>query len=299
MKEFPKQKELFCQELVTHNVEDGEEMTKIYLKRKYECFFQHKEDGEVVFALYEDIDGNVHYKQIDYDTEKYSMKSQLFLMNLSNSIMRFSFKCELRDIMPKEPVNLAEVNEQEKNANEMGYGLYKIKDTNKAPFGQQNIENIDALNQHNYLSFTELGFLSAISPLIEMGSNAIIDPGTGKLLSITGIAKYLKKSRASISNTMNKLITKGIIFEITDANDLLKFNRSVSERPLLLNPEFSYRGDRNDIDLTLTKFLVSSDKIEEQKIYLPWKVWFSQNHNGGRLYRRQTYLKLRKETKGE
>ncbi|MEK4986898.1 hypothetical protein NYE46_07655 [Listeria sp. FSL L8-0308] len=36
------------------------------------------EDGDTVFALYEDIDGYVHYRYCGYDTDKYTMLSQAF-----------------------------------------------------------------------------------------------------------------------------------------------------------------------------------------------------------------------------
>lgn len=51
----------------------------IQLKKRYGCFFKNKETKELVFALYEDIEGYIHYKYCDYDTEKYLMRSVLFL----------------------------------------------------------------------------------------------------------------------------------------------------------------------------------------------------------------------------
>ncbi|KAF6584976.1 hypothetical protein [Paenibacillus sp. EKM211P] len=49
----------------------------IHLKRRIERFYTD-EDGELVFALYEDIDGYVHYRYCTFDTDKYSMLSVLF-----------------------------------------------------------------------------------------------------------------------------------------------------------------------------------------------------------------------------
>ncbi|MBE7901212.1 hypothetical protein G7L40_21065 [Paenibacillus polymyxa] len=49
----------------------------IHLKRRIERFYTD-EDGELVFALYEDIDGYVHYRYCTFDTDKHSMLSVLF-----------------------------------------------------------------------------------------------------------------------------------------------------------------------------------------------------------------------------
>ncbi|OMF50854.1 hypothetical protein BK135_00905 [Paenibacillus peoriae] len=49
----------------------------IQLKRGIERFYVD-EDGDTVFALYEDIDGYVHYRYCNYDTDKYTMLSQAF-----------------------------------------------------------------------------------------------------------------------------------------------------------------------------------------------------------------------------
>jgi hypothetical protein len=36
------------------------------------------EDGDTVFALYEDIEGYIHYRYCTLDTDKYEMLSVLF-----------------------------------------------------------------------------------------------------------------------------------------------------------------------------------------------------------------------------
>ncbi|MGR6763175.1 hypothetical protein ACU1JV_15160 [Paenibacillus sp. T2-29] len=36
------------------------------------------EDGDTAFALFEDIDGYVHYRYCNYETDKYTMLSQAF-----------------------------------------------------------------------------------------------------------------------------------------------------------------------------------------------------------------------------
>ncbi|WEK65470.1 hypothetical protein [Paenibacillus polymyxa] len=47
-------------------------------QRRIERFYTD-EDGELVFALYEDIDGYVHYRYCTFDTDKHSMLSVLLL----------------------------------------------------------------------------------------------------------------------------------------------------------------------------------------------------------------------------
>ncbi|EHS59423.1 hypothetical protein [Paenibacillus sp. Aloe-11] len=49
----------------------------IHLKRRIERFYTD-EDGQLVFALYEDIDGYVHYRYCTFDTDIYTMLSQAF-----------------------------------------------------------------------------------------------------------------------------------------------------------------------------------------------------------------------------
>ncbi|MEK3849892.1 hypothetical protein MKX59_12615 [Paenibacillus sp. FSL R7-0340] len=39
------------------------------------------EDGDTVFALYEDIEGYIHYRYCNYDTDKHNMLSVLFYKN--------------------------------------------------------------------------------------------------------------------------------------------------------------------------------------------------------------------------
>ncbi|QDA30278.1 hypothetical protein FGY93_25280 (plasmid) [Paenibacillus polymyxa] len=52
----------------------------IHLKRRIERFYVD-EDGELTFALYEDIEGYIHYRYCNYDTDKHNMLSVLFYKN--------------------------------------------------------------------------------------------------------------------------------------------------------------------------------------------------------------------------
>lgn len=193
-----------------------------------------------------------------------------------------------------EPINLAEMNRQEKIANERGYGLHKIKDVNKAGFVQLITENCRILKKHNYLSSSEKAFLFDIQPLIEMHSNGLVNEKTGRSLTITEIAKDMNKSVRQIRSIVNQLIDKGIIFENPKPRELKTFGRVVSERALYLNPEIIFRGNRNKINATLSRMTYDNDPFEPKKIYLEWKVWMQHNAAHGKLYKRETYLKYKK-----
>ncbi len=60
-------------------------MAKIELKRRYGKFFESKEEQELVFALYEDVDGFIHYKYCGYDSDTHIMKSALFFDEYTRS----------------------------------------------------------------------------------------------------------------------------------------------------------------------------------------------------------------------
>ncbi|MFD1990077.1 hypothetical protein ACFSGI_08910 [Paenibacillus nicotianae] len=46
----------------------------IHLKRRIERFYTDTDEREV-FALYEDVDENIHFKYTDYDTDMHQMHS--------------------------------------------------------------------------------------------------------------------------------------------------------------------------------------------------------------------------------
>lgn len=212
-------------------------------------------------------------------------------MDLKERIEHAERNARLRDF--ERTVDLATVVQQEKKANSLGYGLYKIKDSNKCPFAQDIIDNFDVINRTNYLTTAEYAFVQMIKPLVAMSSNAIVDRNTGESINVAGIAKYLNKDRSGVSRTVNKLIEKGILLEIVDPEDLILFNRTVTERPILMNPEIVYNGDKNNINKTLIKLISANDVLEKNNILLPWKVWFNKGDGSGRLYARKTYLKLK------
>lgn len=63
-------------------------MVAIRIKKHIERFYDAA--TETVFALYEDIDGNVHYQSIGYDTDRQQMLSQQFYRDFTRSDLQAS-----------------------------------------------------------------------------------------------------------------------------------------------------------------------------------------------------------------
>ncbi|MEB6549294.1 hypothetical protein MXL46_09325 [Heyndrickxia sporothermodurans] len=194
-------------------------------------------------------------------------------------------------------VDLSEVAKQEQKANQMGYGLYKIKKKNKTPFVQMFHENIDILIKEKYMTMNELGFLSALSPFIAMGSNAVKHPETDHFMTITEIANVLGFKRETLSRTIKKMLDKGLMYEIVSAREIKLYKRNVNARPLFVNPEIMYKGNKDEIDPMLCDMVMEYDYIEKNKILLEWKVWHTHDQKAGKILSRSTYLKYRKQSK--
>lgn len=196
-------------------------------------------------------------------------------------------------------IDLDAVAKEERKANAIGYTLYKINPKNKASFVQIIKENLFQLVETKYLSNAELGFIFSLTPLIEMHTNALARPDNGQFFTITEIANFLGRDLSGTSKSINKLIEKGILYEFVDVNEIKKYRRLVSQRPIFMNPEIVYCGDRNKIDATLCRLVINADHLEKQGIKLEWKVWLQPNDKHGRLYRRKTYLKYKAQTQGK
>lgn len=196
-------------------------------------------------------------------------------------------------------VNLSVVAEEEQKANELGFGLYKIQKKNKTPFVQHIHENIQVLLNTGYITINELGFVTALECYLAMGSNAIKHPENEEFMTVSEIARILNMNRVSVSKTISKLLEKGLILELVNAQELKLYRRSVSTRPLFINPEIIYSGDKNRIDPMLCDMLMKFDIIEKKKIHLPYKVWHSKNETFGKIVVRKTYLKYKREKNGK
>lgn len=188
-------------------------------------------------------------------------------------------------------INLSIVAEQEQKANALGYGLYKIKKTNQIPFIQQLDKNTNVLLKHGYITISDLGFLSAIASYIEICTNAIINPDTKQFLNLSELACLLNQRRETVSRRVNKLIEKGIIFELVSTKEFNMHKRIVSDRPLFVNPEIFYRGYKNKISPMLCDMVIKFDRIEKDNIHLSYKVWHDSSDKFGKLYSRKTYMK--------
>ena len=221
-------------------------------------------------------------------------------MTLKEVVKRADKKVRERDRKVEEEnyINLELVNEIEEKANKLGYGLYKIKDINHASFTQTINDNWDIIIRNNYLTSSELAFVMSIQSLIEFNSNAIVERETGRFMTVSDIAKYLKRNRSGVSQIIQSLISKGILFEFVNVDEIREFNRSVTARTLFMNPELFYAGDRNRIDSTLSLLVSEYDKLEKNGILLEWKVWKKPNKQYGKLYKRKTYLEEKKRRNG-
>lgn len=222
-------------------------------------------------------------------------------MILKKSIENAEKNARIRDaeIDREKFIDLKTVSEIEEKANKLGYGLYKIKDVNQASFTQIISDNWDIIIRSNYLTTSELSFLISIQSLIQFHTNAIVDKETGEFMTVSEIARYLNRNRSGVSQTIQSLISKGVLFEFVNVDEIKQFNRNVTARTLFMNPELFYAGDRNRIDGTLALLVCEYDKLEKNGIRLEWKVMKKPNEQFGKLYKRKTYLEAKKKRKVE
>lgn len=217
-------------------------------------------------------------------------------MGLKESLDRAESNAKIRDeqIEEEKKVNLEEINRMAQKADEQGYTLIKKNNKNQANFTQNITDNLLIIIQNNHLKQNEWEFLITIQPLLEYQINAIMNKENNSFMTITEIAKFVNKSRESVSRTVSSLLKKGILFEFVNVDEIKEFNRSVTSRTLFLNPELFYAGDKNKIDSTLATLVSRYDRLEKNKIKLKWKVWRKKGDTFGKLYHRKTYLEFKK-----
>lgn len=221
------------------------------------------------------------------------------LMLLQDSLRQVERGARERDLQIAEQQDSLEkglkiVDEIEKQADELGYMLIKKSGKNHSIFTQNISDNIEIIVRENYLTMNELGFLMSIQPLIEYQINAIMNKETNSFMTVSEIAKYLRRDRTGVSRTISSLLEKGILFEFVNVQEIKKFNRNVSSRTLFVNPELFYSGDRNKIDGTLATLVSEYDQLENNGIKLDWKVWKKSGRSFGRLYSRKRYLEFKR-----
>ncbi|MNI71382.1 hypothetical protein D3C73_1272530 [compost metagenome] len=127
--------------------------------------------------------------------------------------------------------------------------------------------------------------------LVELGTNLIIHPSQDRYCSITDIAALLKRELRSTRGLIQQLIHKGILYEFVDPSQIRNYGRVVSERPLYVNPEVSYSGDRNRINMIAARQVSSFDRMEKNKVLLPWKLDFKLHDEYAKLVEREKRLK--------
>lgn len=209
-------------------------------------------------------------------------------------------KKELEKLKGSKP-DLAVVNEQEHIANHNRFTLVKIKDVNRAEFTQIITDNVECLMAHKYLTKPEQAFIFAVSHTIELHSNALVRhkvteeglSSTGEFLSVSEIAEMIDATRQTASSVINSLVKKGILYELADVEQVKIYGRIMTERALFVNPEVLFCGDKNRVNATLCRMVIGADRIEKAGIRMPWKIWLKDGAEYGRLYRRNTYLRLK------
>jgi len=205
-----------------------------------------------------------------------------------------------RDI--KNQIDVGTLQRELNKVREHGYKLVEFQDKNRAQFAQVIAPNMRYLIKRNYLATSEMAFLFSISGYVEMHSNAIVsydDNKHGQYLKVTDIARLFNYSERQARRLVNSLINKSVIYEYVDTLTIRKYGRVVQERPLFLNPEIIFCGDRNRVNATLCRLVINADHLEKGGIKLPWKLWLEKGCKYGRLYRRDTWMKKKQESRNK
>jgi len=197
-----------------------------------------------------------------------------------------------KKINEQQDIDLSAVNQLENEASKIGFGIHKINPNHKAVFTQTINDNLEIIIYKGYLTNAESTFIFTLMPFVELHSNAIVNK-QGQFMSISELAKTLSRERTRTSKTISQLLEKGILFEFVNATEIKKYKRNISQRPLFMNPEIIFRGNRNQINATLTKLVKEFDLLEKQGLRLEWKLWIAPGEKYGKLYKRKTYLQLR------
>jgi hypothetical protein len=192
-------------------------------------------------------------------------------------------------------IDIDALNREWAKAQQRGLRVVPLAEKNRAGFVQVIAPNMRYIMQHRYMSSAEAAFLLALSAYAEMHSNAIIaHDGGSSYLKVAGMADRLGYSRQQASRLVNALVSKGLIYEY-DTLTIKKHGRVIEERPLFLNPEIIFCGDRNRVNATLCRLVMNADHMERSGVRLPWKLWLGSGAEYGRLYRRDTWLKKKKQ----
>jgi len=165
--------------------------------------------------------------------------------------------------------------------------LIRRRPKNDARFSQLICENFFCLSQHEYMTGAEKALLIDLLALLEVGTNAIVHPEHGRFCTITEIAELLKREVRSVRRLISPMIEKGIIYELIDPSQIKEYGRVITERPLYVNPEIAYAGDRDKVNAVLARQVLQYDHIRKNKIDLPWKLEYQPNAEYARLVRQK------------
>jgi len=182
---------------------------------------------------------------------------------------------------------LEDVERVERRANERGFMLIRRRQKNNARFSQVISENFFCLTQHEYMTGAEKALLIDLLSLLELGTNAIVHPKHGRFCTVTEIAELLKRETRSVRRLISPMIEKGVIYELVDPSEIKEYGRVITERPLYVNPEIAYAGDRDKVNAVLARQVLQYDHIKRNKIDLPWKLEYEAHAEYARLVRRK------------
>lgn len=211
---------------------------------------------------------------------------------LYRSLQEAEHRAKQRD--NEHSLNLGTLSQELQKASEQNLKIVQMKPRNPAGFVQVIADNLNHIIRNEYMSSAELGFLLSIMGLVEMHSNAIVND-EGQYMNVSTLAQHARYSVRQTRELISKLLEKGIIFEFVDVQQFKKHGRVVEERPLYMNPEIVFSGDRNRINSTLCRLVMNADSLERNGVHLPWKLWLEHGAEHGRLYKRSTWQKKRKD----
>lgn len=187
----------------------------------------------------------------------------------------------------RERIDLEVIEKEMRKADERKLLIISQRSKNKARFSQINNENYLHLVYCEYMTGAEKSIFTELIVLTELGTNAIIHPIKGKFCTITEISQLLKRELRSVRRLITPLIEKGLVYEFVDPSELKEYGRVMTERPLYINPEIAYSGDRNRVNAVLARQVMNYDHIEKRKVYLPWKLAYEPHDEYARLVERK------------
>lgn len=146
---------------------------------------------------------------------------------------------------------LKQANELQAKANSKGMKLVPERQIkNKARFAQMIQDNIDYLEEIDYLDNKEIVFLWKISRKIGFLSNCIVDDIHKKSpipLTQTDIALILKRTKNNVNPIIKSLVDKGIL----SVSEIGIEGNNVRANAYFINPNIIFAGNKDEVNPTL------------------------------------------------